>query len=73
MENKLAIKKTIYAKRKGTFDKQLAAKVFNNEIHQHLIKHPELEFIRIDEPVSNPDLSKTFTIRFGFRKQKQQS
>jgi hypothetical protein len=56
--------KTIYAKSRGTFDQRMLQKVLNLEIETHLRKHPNVQFLKVEKPIRNDDMSTTYVIRF---------
>ena len=65
---RLNIVKVIYAKRKGTFDKDLLHKVMITEIEYHLRNNPDLVYIKTGEVKVNADRSRSIPIHFNYRK-----
>lgn len=62
--SKYKIYKTIYAKKKGTFDNNMLKKVLALEIQQHLSKHSDVLFGTVGEPIKNDDRSYTYPLLF---------
>ena len=66
-KNKLLIHKTIYQKRKGTFNKEMFQKVLINEIKHHISQHPDVAFLKLGDQTKNSDGSITYPIIFTER------
>lgn len=63
----LLLEKIIYAKR-VQFDKKMLVKVIELEIANHIKIFPQLECIRIADPVKMEDRSMLYSIEFAPRK-----